>query len=557
MTLFAPLLSTYDPSDVRYAEALQPPSRVHMLGTDSFGRDVLARVMYGGRASLVAAAACSTVVVFISLIVGSIAALAGGYVDLFVSRVIDIVLAYPRLVLAIAIAALLDASPAGVVLAIVAVSWPGYARIIRSAVLQVKQEGYVVAARCAGTPAHRILTGHIVGALAGPVLVLAALDVGEIILAISGLSFLGLGFRPPAAEWGAMLSEARPFVERAPWMFLGPGIMICGVVLSANYLSDAARDALEPRVPPRLRVPDVVEVLSSRFRRSDPQADPRPRVEGWARREAAAGGTSPVATIDHVTVDAGGHAIVTDLSLSIQPGECVGIVGESGAGKSTLALALLGMLRAPVQIREGDVRLFGERTRDWTWRDWRFVRGRYLALIHQEPGNALNPLLTIGRQIDECITAHHRCSSREARRRTCAMLERLHLESRAATQYPHEMSGGMRQRAAIAMALINEPRLLVADEPTTALDVRTQARVLEELEALRQSTGVATVFISHDLRLVARMASRIAVMKDGRIVESGATQAIFQAPQHSYTRHLLASLPALEPAHDRLVDARG
>ena len=600
VTLAAPWLPLQDPTGVEYSRALKPPSASAPLGTDNFGRDILTRVMYGGRASLTTASIAVVVIIGVSVLVGAAAGYVGGWLDVLVSRVIDVLLAFPRLVLAIAIAALMGASLGSVIVAVTVVSWPSYARIFRSYVLQVKHEGYVVAARCAGTPTWKILTSHILGAIVGPVLVLATLDLGQIILSVASLSFLGLGIRPPAAEWGAMLNEARPYVERAPWVFLAPGVAIFMVVMSANYLGDAVRDAMDPRAPRVPQLPSIRALLRLDRRRQE-AAERRvrlARLDAYAATSRSAHGVASAdlarvaVQIDQlcVEVDRASHngvltqtpvtetldtplgmvpdaitledaarsangivgvqarlPILRGVSLTIRSGECIGIVGESGSGKSTLAAALMGLLRPPLSITAGTIRILGEDTGSWTWDDWRPVRGRQVTLVNQDPLNALNPLLRIGDQLRECLDYHDgaRLSKSERQSRITGILDRVRLSHSVLREYPHQLSGGMRQRVVIAMALINQPQLVIADEPTTALDVTTQARILEELAELQRTLGVAMIFISHDLRIVAKIAERVVVMRNGEIVEEGPTRALFKSPQHPYTKQLPASVPEI------------
>ncbi|MFC0534241.1 ATP-binding cassette domain-containing protein [Phytohabitans kaempferiae] len=538
----APWIAPADPTAVDYLQASLPPSLEHPFGTDAFGRDVLTRVLYGGRVSLATAAVAVTVIVTVGAAVGAVCGYVGGPLDLAVTRLLDVLLAFPRLVLAIALAALLGGGVAGVVLAVSLVSWPGYARLVRGYALQIRDEGYVQAARCAGTPWWRIVRTHVAGAITGPVLVLAVVDVGEVILAIAGLSFLGLGVRPPAPEWGAMLNEARPYIEDAPWMFLAPGLAIFLVVLAVNYLGDAVRDALEPRLP---RLPQR-PVWTPPWRRGERHAARRQRATAIKRHARAAStsvDTVELARLDGVHVSAGNTPILAGVTLRLSAGQTVGLVGQSGSGKSTLAATLLGLLRPPLRVDSGTVTVLGHDTAGWDGDDWRQVRGRHVGLVSQDPLNALNPVLTVGTQVAEAVRAHHRVSRAEARARARAALELVRLPPRCLDAYPHQLSGGMRQRVAIATAVVNRPSLLVCDEPTTALDVSTQARILDELARLREELGIGLLFISHDLRLVSQVAERVVVLHQGAVAEDADARTLFTAPTHPYTRRLLAALP--------------
>jgi peptide/nickel transport system permease protein len=243
----APLLTPYDPAQVDLTAQLQPPGPAHPLGTDHFGRDLLARLLHGGRLSLAVAAGTTLLVLALSLVVGAVAGYIGGHVDEAAMRLADVTLAFPRLVLALAIAGLLGAGAGSVVVAIVAVSWAWYARIVRGLVLAAREEPYVLAARALGARPSRLLARHVLPAIAGPVAVLVSLDFGQVILGISALSFLGLGPQPPEPEWGAMLNEGRLFFAQAPELMVYPGLAIALTVLGCTLLGDALHDALDPR----------------------------------------------------------------------------------------------------------------------------------------------------------------------------------------------------------------------------------------------------------------------------------------------------------------------
>jgi peptide/nickel transport system permease protein len=492
------------------------------------------------------AAVAVLIVMSIGVTVGVTAGYFGGGVDLVLTKIIDVLLAFPRLVLAIAVAALMGGGMVPLIIAISVVAWPAYARIIRGFTLQVAQEGYVSAARCLGTPAWKVLTSHIALNLVGPILVLAMLDIGNLILAVSALSFLGLGVPPPAPEWGAMLNEGRGSMEVAPWLVLAPGLAIFVVVLAANYFGDIVRDSVEGRPVhgPRdwLRLP----------RRT---ASPRAGSPAVAR-SADHGPASPALDLRDVGIEVTdrrspyfGRRILNDVSLRVGRGESVGLIGESGSGKSTLAALALGLTRPPLELTGGRASLFGEDTAGWSWDDWQQVRGRRVSLVNQDPLSALNPVLRVGDQIREVMRCpRHRRAAADERLRE--VLDEVGLPRRVVRQFPHELSGGMRQRAVIAMAIVNKPDLLVADEPTTALDVSTQIRILDLLRGLQDRHGLALLFVSHDLRVVARVADRVVIMRGGEVVESGAAAGVFADAAHPYTRELIAAMPGrrLRPA---------
>lgn len=537
MVLAAPLLSKASPIDTNFRDVLLPPSATHLLGTDDFGRDVFARLLYGGRTSLMVGAIAVVIVMTIGVSVGITAGYFGGVVDLVLTKLIDVLLAFPRLVLAIAVAALMGGGIVPLVIAVSAVAWPAYARIIRGFTLQISREGYVAAARCMGTPTWKILFRHIAINLVGPILVLGMLDIGNMILAVSALSFLGLGVPPPAPEWGAMLNDGRASMEIAPWLVLAPGIAIFLVVLSVNYFGDVVRDSVESRTVHGPRSWIVWPTFRS-----------RPREPFPAQPDHAL--PTPVLSLANVRVEVAdrrspffGRCILDNVSLHVEPGECVGLIGESGSGKSTLATLALGLTRPPLALTDGDVTLLGKDTAGWSWDDWQNVRGRTVTLVNQDPLSALNPVLRIGDQIREVVQVHMAPSRVELERRLREVLDEVHLPHRVIDQFPHELSGGMRQRVVIAMAVVNRPRLLIADEPTTALDVSTQVRILDLMRELQSLYGLGLLFISHDLRVVSRVADRVVIMREGQVVETGLANKIFTRPSHAYTRELLAAVP--------------
>ncbi|MFD0679647.1 MULTISPECIES: nickel transporter permease [unclassified Paenibacillus] len=541
MSIGGAWFSGYDPVKVDYKQALLPPSSDHWLGTDNFGRDVLSRLMHGGVASLGASIMAVTLIISLSLIIGLAAGYFGGWVDMVLTRLMDVLFSFPQLVLAIALASLMGPGLSSLMIAVAAVSWPSFARIFRSYVLSVRNEGYVQAAKTSGIPAWKIISTHVLGSIVGPILVLVTLDIGSIILSIASMSFLGLGIRPPQPEWGAMLNEGRAYIEEAPWLFLAPGLIIFLMVLGTNYLGDTLKDALEPRA---LNMPRLFGSRGkSKRKESHVRSTKLLKVEGLYVTAAESKRDTP-------------KAILEDIRLELRPGECLGLVGESGSGKSTLALALMGLLRPPLELSGGTIHLMGADTKDWEWSDWRQARGSRIAYITQDPMDSLNPVLTIGSQLQECLTAHKKAGLNKAaaKAQVLKLLEQTGLSKETYHQHPLQLSGGMRQRVVIAMAMINEPQIIVADEPTTALDVSTQARIMELLAAQQKERQVAMIFITHDLRLVAQIADRICVMKKGRIIEQGDVRSVFTEPREAYTRQLLQSIPALRiPAHLRKI----
>ena len=261
----------------------------------------------------------------------------------------------------------------------------------------------------------------------------------------------------------------------------------------------------------------------------------------------------------HYTTEGAVVRAVNGIDLSIRPGEALGLVGETGAGKTTTALGLLRLVPDPPgRIVSGEIFYQGEDLLKKTEKQMRAIRGNQISMIFQDPMTALNPVIPVDDQIAEVIRLHRKCSRREAEREALRMLEKVGIQAVRAHEYPHQFSGGMKQRVVIAIALACDPKLLIADEPTTALDVTIQAQILELMQELRKKLGMSIIMITHDLGVVASMCERIAVMYAGHIVEYGTTDEIFYEPSHEYTKGLINSIPKLTTEEsERLVPIEG
>ncbi len=257
--------------------------------------------------------------------------------------------------------------------------------------------------------------------------------------------------------------------------------------------------------------------------------------------------SAPLLAMQNLTVAFGPQAAVRGISFQIGPGETLGLVGESGSGKSAASLAILRLLPQTARI-DGAIYFAGEDLLVLSEQDMRRRRGREIAMIFQEPMTALNPVMPVARQIAEALEAHHpNLSRKEVRARVLQSMHEVGLPDpeRRGKDFPHQFSGGQRQRILIAMAIVNRPKLLIADEPTTALDVTVQAQILSLLNHLRQQHGLAMLFISHDLAVVSQVADRVAVMQQGKIIEEASASDLFRSPKQEYTRRLLASAPTM------------
>jgi peptide/nickel transport system permease protein len=373
------------------------------------------------------------------------------------------------------------------------------------------------------------------------------MSFAAVLLVEASLSFLGVGVQPPQATWGTMLREGVSQQAVNPWLPWPPGIAITLTVLAFNTLGDTTLEALRRTASPR----------RSRRRRTVPTtAAP---VVVTSDVPAADG---DLLTVRDLVVEVpgtdGAVAAVRDLSFTIAPGEIVGLVGESGSGKTLTALAVAGLLPEGVSIG-GNSRMSFDGTSIVAADAHRTLRGREVAMVFQDPSTALNPALTIGRQLTEPLRIHHGMSRAAARQQAIEVLDRVGVAEPASRlgDYPHQFSGGMAQRVMIAMALVARPKLLIADEPTTALDVTTQRQVLELLVRLCEEEGMAMLFITHDLGIVAQVCDRAVVMYAGEAVEAVDVFDLFAAPRHPYTRALLGSVPTLEgEGRLRTIDGR-
>ncbi|MBN9187398.1 dipeptide/oligopeptide/nickel ABC transporter permease/ATP-binding protein [Microbacterium sp.] len=536
--VLAPVLPLHDPNLVSLRDSLLPPGHGHLLGTDASGRDVLSRLVWGSQIALLGAALATGVAVVVGLPSGLVAGYYGGWFDAVASWVTNLNMALPGIVLLIAVRAVVGPSVwismaiFGVLLA------PGVFRIVRAAVQSVRNELYVDAARVSGLGDARIIGRHVMWVVRAPV-VIACARLASIAIAVqAGLEFLGI-ISSNVPSWGGMLNDAFRRIYSAPLLIFWPSLVVGLVIVALMLLGGAIRDALEDR--------DVVvrRRANTRVERSAHAAP----VQGVADDARA------LLTVRDLRVGYGlGEStkiVVEDVSLEVAEGEVLGLVGESGSGKSQTAFAVLGLLAAGGAVTGGSIRFSGVELTTATRAERSALRGTGIAYVPQEPMSNLDPSFTIGQQLTVPIRACLGVSRREAKHRALALLARVGLPDPAATfrSYPHEISGGMAQRVLIAGAVSCDPRLIIADEPTTALDVTVQAEVLDLLRDLQSEFRMGMLLITHNFGVVADICDRVAVMSRGRIVETGRVEDILTNPQHEYTRELLGSM--LEEAYVR------
>ncbi|MDT0347676.1 dipeptide/oligopeptide/nickel ABC transporter permease/ATP-binding protein [Streptomyces litchfieldiae] len=552
--LLAPLLAPADPTVNDLEGGLLPPSSEHLLGTDQLGRDQLSRLLYGAQISLSVAASVLAVSLVVGVLAGTAAGYLGGWVDRLVSRAIDMVVSLPGMLMALAVIGARGPGVENLVLALSLWSWAPYARIARSRVAGMRGSPHLDALRLLGAGRGRIIGRHLLPPALAPCLVYASTDIGVLVLSVATLSFLGLGVPPPHAEWGQMLIEGRPFLDSAWWLAFPPGIAITAVVFASNLLGERLAAGEERPAVLRLFLPGRTRPAPGPARAAGTAkvpARPGPGASSGAEEQGEDDGT--VLRVRDLSVtypaDARPRRVVSGMSYEVRRGEILALVGETGSGKTTAALAPFSLLDPTALVAGSAVLGSGASARELTGlspAERRRIYGRRVGVVFQDSGAVLNPLRTVGALVDEAVRNAGRGGRRLATRRASEeLLELAGLPKPAfvARQFPHQLSGGMRQRAQIAMALAGEPELLIADEPTSALDVTVQARLLSLLARLRDELSMSMLIVSHDLALVTRLADSVAVVYAGRIVEYGPIATVTSHPDHPYTRGLLDAVP--------------
>jgi peptide/nickel transport system permease protein len=524
--LATPLLPLPAPLTMDVAHRLAGPSASHWLGQDEYGRDVLTRLLWGARVSLMVAGASTMAACVVGTLLGIVGGLFGGLAELLTVRSMDIVLCFPPLLLALLVVTLLGPGALTLIPVLALVYLPGFVRVAYAGVLSVRSHEYVEALRVLGASPIRIILRTVLPNIGGPLLVQISLAAASAVVLESGLSFLGLGVVPPAPSWGLMIAAARTTMAQAPLLLVWPCLALSVTILALNSICDTLRDAIDPHgVAPRRRGA-LAALAPGLLQAPGPLLD----VQGLT-----------------VAIDtpAGTILPVRDVSLRLRPGETLAVVGESGSGKSLLGLSVMGLLPVVARSVSGAIWVDGQDVLRAPEATLRRLRGNRMAMVFQDPLSSLNPVQRIGRQIEDALHAHQRLSPRAASGRVKALLGHVGIPDpvRRSRSFPFELSGGMRQRAMIAMAVANNPALLIADEPTTALDVTIQAQVLDLLATLQREGDMGVVFITHSLPVVAEIADRVAVMYAGEIVEEGSAAAIFAHPMHPYTAALLRSAP--------------
>ncbi|MFV4913985.1 dipeptide/oligopeptide/nickel ABC transporter permease/ATP-binding protein [Microbacterium lacticum] len=590
VAVFAPLVAPYDP--LASGPAVQPPGPEHWFGTDRQGRDIFSRLVYGARYSLSIGLGATIAALIAAAVLGTIAATAPRLIAETLMRVMDVIMSFPGIALAAVFVAVFGRSLPVLILTIAFLYVPQLTRIVRANILDQYGEDYVSAVRVIGSSTPRIIVKHVARNTLAPVLVFATVLVADAIVFEASLSFLQAGVPDPEPSWGNVIAAGRNLLMAgAWWATFFPGILIMLTVLCLNIVSEGLTDAM---VSPKARkvtadaastdeattdlekaeVPtgeddSAARVANGTAYERDAVLAPAAaaqaaslaqRLDDLRDRELARGermpyhsDAAPLLEVRGLSIGFPRHGdvnVVDDVSFTVRPGETMALVGESGCGKSITSLAIMGLLDPKARI-SGQILFDGKDLLTMSPAERNALSGHDIAMIYQDALSSLNPAMLIRSQMKQL-------TSRGGTRSAEDLLRLVGLDpGRTLASYPHELSGGQRQRVLIAMALTRNPRLVIADEPTTALDVTVQAQVVELLNRLREELGFAMVFVSHDLALVAELAHRITVMYAGQVVEQAPTYELLVQPLHEYTRGLLGSVLSIESGSDRLHQVPG
>ncbi|RDB67522.1 dipeptide/oligopeptide/nickel ABC transporter permease/ATP-binding protein [Eggerthella sinensis] len=568
IAVFANILAPHDPFQIFTAR--QAPDAEFLFGTDDKGRDVLSRMMYGARYSLIIGLGATTFALICGSIIGAIAAVSRKWVSEVIMRIMDVVMSFPGIALAATFVLVFGNSVPSLIFAIGFLYIPQIARIVRANVVSEYNQDYVRAVVVSGARAPWILVKHVIRNCIAPVMVFTIVLVADAIVFEASLSFISAGIPEPTPTWGNILSDARGGVLAGRWwQALFPGLAIMITVLCLNILSEGITDAMAaaPKAPvkaddaavranreadkmvadPTLAYAAQAEMLEQRL--TQLQTIEKTRTDRFEARTDV----PPILEVKDLCIKFPRHGdvnVVDHVSFVVRPRQTMGLVGESGCGKSITSLTIMGLLDPKAQVT-GEVLYDGRNLLDMSQKQMNELRGREIAMIYQDALSSLNPSMLIKSQMKQLTKRGGTRSAEE-------LLELVGLDpKRTLDSYPHELSGGQRQRVLIAMALTRDPKVIIADEPTTALDVTVQKQVIDLLNKLQKELGFAMVFVSHDLALVAEVANSITVMYAGQVVEQGPVTDILCHPVHEYTRGLLGSVLSIEAGGTRLHQVPG
>lgn len=568
IAVFANILAPHNPLEIFTAR--QAPDAQFLFGTDDKGRDVLSRMMYGARYSLIIGLGATAFALVCGSIIGAVAAVARKWVSEVIMRILDVIMSFPGIALAATFVLVFGNSVPSLIFAIGFLYIPQIARIVRANVVSEYNQDYVRAVVVSGARAPWILVKHVIRNCIAPVMVFTIVLVADAIVFEASLSFISAGIPEPTPTWGNILSDARGGVLAGRWwQALFPGLAIMITVLCLNILSEGITDAMAaaPKAPvkaddaavranreadklvadPTLAYAAQAEMLEQRL--SELQAIEKTRTDRFEARTDV----PPILEVKDLCIKFPRHGdvnVVDHVSFVVRPRQTMGLVGESGCGKSITSLTIMGLLDPKAKV-SGEILYDGQNLLNMDQKQMNALRGREIAMIYQDALSSLSPSMLIKAQMKQL-------TKRGGTRTAEELLELVGLDpKRTLDSYPHELSGGQRQRVLIAMALTRDPKLIIADEPTTALDVTVQKQVIDLLNKLQKELGFAMVFVSHDLALVAEVANSITVMYAGQVVEQGPVSDILCHPVHEYTRGLLGSVLSIEAGGTRLHQVPG
>ena len=529
-SILGPLWLPYNPITPSLGHELQGPSWQHLAGTDDLGRDIFTRLFTSAAQSLYDSLFTMAVAFGLGLPAALWAAEKGGRVEEILSRLVDVIFALPATVMLLALIGTIGNQTELVMAFFGFLVAPAMYRIMLGQIIAVRQRLYVDAARLNGLSSFAINVRHVLPALMRFIAVQVAMIFSISLLMQAGLSFLGLGPQEPNPSWGSMIATGNTHIYDVPWMMVPPGLMLVITVLAANHIADVvgAGDPASAR-PFTILIKSVVRKVTPAASLATDPADPENILELRDLR---------------VRVE-NGPELVTGVSLKLRRGSVLGIVGESGCGKTMTALSVLGLLPKGVAVDSGSIVLAGQDLTGWSENQLNTIRGREVAYISQEPMVALDPMFTVQSQLVTPLRRLRKISRQEAKAAALDLVNKVGIPNaeRVLKSYPHQLSGGMAQRVAIALALTGQPKLLIADEPTTALDVTIQAEILELLRGLVRDLGMSMIVVTHNLGVVADIADEVAVMYAGQVVESGSVAEVLNHPAHPYTAALLGADP--------------
>ena len=535
LIITTPFLNLSDPNAINTSDRFSLPfTSNYLLGADHLGRDILSRVMWGTRLSLAVGFSAALIAAILGSFIGIIAGYFGGFFDNILMRSVDVLMAFPYVLLALAIVAVMGPGLFNSLIAVAIVNIPFFARNVRGISLAYAKSDFMIAAKISGRSTFSCIIFELLPNLIPTIIVAFSTTIGWMILETAGLSFLGLGSQPPQADLGSMLGEGRASLIVHSHNSLIPGLMILFIVMGFNLFGDGIRDALDPKLSQgKLGRSKALTDLKKNFVFSERCSKSFLEVNNLTTKFIR----------NNYEIEA-----IKKVNLSLQKGECLAIVGESGSGKSVTALSITRLVASPPGIiTEGFINYKGTDLLNINLQTMQDIRGKKISYIFQDPQSTLHPLQKVGSQISEIVINHKIINKVKLNKEVLELLRNVKIidPERVVNLYPHQLSGGMRQRIGIAMAIANKPDIIIADEPTTALDVTVQAKILSIINDLKKEFNLSIIFISHDLNVVSKISDNIAVMFNGEIVEFGKTKKILNNPNNQYTKKLIKTSPRL------------